>query len=155
MDIKEVVGILEDLAFLLELDGANPFEVRAFQNGAQNLEDWSGDLEEMVKSETLQEIDGIGKGLALVITELVQAGEATRHQELLAKYPSTLLELLAVPGLGAKKIQRLYRDLSIASLDELEKAAKAEQIRDLPGFGARSEERILTGIERARRYPRR
>lgn len=147
----QVVRILEDIASLLELADTNPFEIMAFRNGAQTLQEWEGDLAQAVNSGTLTEIYGIGKGLAGVITELVLTGTSHKYDELRTRIPETLLEVLRVPGLGVKKVKTLYEQLGIDSLDSLERAAQEQKIRTVSGFGPRSEERILTGVVRARR----
>lgn len=150
MNKTEVIRILEDMAVLLELADANPFEVMAFRNGAQNLEDWEGDLVQAVSGETLTDIHGIGKGLAGVIAELVSTSTSKKYDELRSLFPETLPDLLRVPGLGIKKVKILYEQLGIDTLDSLAQAAQGQRIRGLNGFGPRSEERILTGVERAR-----
>ena len=152
MDKDRIVAVLDEMALLLELAEANPFEIAAFRNGARNLEDWPGDLEEAVAAGSLTEIDGIGKGIAAVVTDLVRDGRSSKHDTLRGQFPERILELTRVPGLGVKKIKRLYRELDVDSLDALEQAARNGRIRALPGFGAKSEERILSGVERARRY---
>ncbi|MFH1595943.1 MAG: hypothetical protein ABIG94_06200 [Pseudomonadota bacterium] len=103
MDKKEVAAILEEIAFLLELAGENPFKVRAYEAGARAVLTFPGNLEEAVRSGELARIKGIGKSLAAVIRELVTQGEATVHKELRSQTPPGLTELLQVPGLGSKK----------------------------------------------------
>ena len=152
MDRDRVVAALDEMAVLLELAEANPFEIAAFRNGARNLEDWPGDLDAAVAEGSLTEIDGIGKGIAAVVTDLVRDGRSSKHQALREQFPERILELTRVPGLGVKKIRRLYQELDVDGLDTLEQAARDGRIRALAGFGAKSEERILSGIERARRY---
>ena len=155
MDKSEVVRILEEMASILEIAEANRFEVLAYRNGAQNLADWEGDLGAAVSDGSLREIHGIGKRLARVISDLVLQGRSEEHDRLRGLYPDTLLDLLAVSGLGPKTIRMLYEQLGVDGLDGLEAAAKEQKIRNLKGFGARSEERILARVERARRHGRR
>jgi DNA polymerase (family 10) len=152
MEKTDVVRVLEEMAILLELADASPFEVMAFHNGARNLEEWEGDLRAAAVDKTLAEIPGIGKGLSAVISELVLDGRSAEHDRLRGLFPAGLLELLRVPGLGPKKVKALHRELGIDSLDGLERAAREQRIRGLKGFGPRSEERIITGVERARQY---
>ncbi|MDH3689050.1 MAG: helix-hairpin-helix domain-containing protein [Gammaproteobacteria bacterium] len=147
----EVVRILEDIATLLEFADTSVFEVMAFRNGAQYLDEWNGDLADAVANATLTEIYGIGKGLASVISDLVLTGKSEKYDQLRTMFPETLLELRRVPGLGTKKIKTLYEQLGIDSLDSLERAAKAQNIRKLKGFGAATEERIIAAMERSRR----
>ena len=152
MEKNQIVTVLEEMSLLLELAEANAFEIMAYRNGAQSLDDWQGDLEEAIERGALTEIHGIGKGLAAVITDLARTGRSKKHDDLKGQFPQRLLELMRVPGLGVKKIRTLHRELHIDSLDALEQAARNGEIRALPGFGARSEERILSGVARARRY---
>ena len=152
MDKSEVVKVLDEVATLLELSEANPFEIMAFRNGSTYLDDWDGDLDQAVADGTLTEIYGIGKGIASVVTELIRNGVCEKREDLRGLYPEGVLHMMKVPGLGVKKIRTLYHDLGIDGLDALEKAARDQRIRTLPGFGAKSEERIIRGVERARRY---
>jgi len=155
MDAAGVVSILEEMASLLELSGnASPFEIMAYKNGARAVEDFEGDLRSTVESNRLSEIPGIGKRLTAVIGQLVIHGRSDLHQEMRGEYPETLFDLFGVRGLGAKKIGRLYRELGVQSLDSLSRAAKEERIRDLKGFGVKSEARILVAIESTLRYGR-
>ena len=152
MDKSEIVRILQEIATRLELAEANPFEVIAYRNGAQYLDDWDGDLAGAVADGTLTDIYGIGKGIARAVADLATQGRCDKYDQLRSEYPDGILQMLKVPGLGVKKIRTLYRDLGVDSLDRLEQAARDERIRSLPGFGAKSEERIIRGVERARRY---
>lgn len=152
MDKDDVVRIIGDIATLLEFAEANAFEVMAFRNGADNLDDWDGDLEQAVTDQTLTDINGVGKGIAGVVSELVQTGRAKKYDDLIQVFPASILELKKVPGLGVKKIKLLNNELGIDSLDALETAAKAQKVRALKGFSASSEERLITGVEQARRY---
>ena len=151
MNKSDVVRILDDIATLLEFSEVSPFEIMAFRNGAQNLDDWEGDLKRAAEDGTLTDIPGIGKGLASVISELVLTGRSQKNDELRRLFPEGLLEVLAVPGLGVKKVKLLYEALGIDSLERLEEAARAHRIQTLKGFGARTEESILRRVERARR----
>ena len=151
MDKSAVIEALEEIAFLLELSDSGPFEVLAFRNGARSLDDWEGDLHAAVRDGRLTDIYGVGKGIASVVSELVTTGGSARHDELRTGFPDGILELRFVPGLGVKKIRALHRELGIGSLDALEAAAREGRIRELAGFGAKSEERMMSGVERARR----
>jgi DNA polymerase (family 10) len=152
MDKKEVAAVLEEMALLLELSGANPFKVRAYEAGARAVLTFGGDLAQAVRQGELEEVKGIGKSLAGVIAELVDRGEAALHQELKGKIPPGLLQLLEVPGLGPKKARVLYEQLQIASLGELEYACQENRLISLPGFGAKTQEKIKAGLESRKRY---
>jgi len=147
----DMVRVLREMATLLEIAGASPFEVMAYRNGSDTLDEWPGDLEAAVEEETLTELPGIGKGLARVIAELVQTGESSDHKELRGRFPPGLPAVLKVPGLGPKKIKALYEQLNIGSLEDLESAARENRISALKGFGKKSEESILEGVPVARK----
>ena len=146
MDKSQIVVVLERIGIGLELDEVNPFEILAFKNGAEHLADWEGDLENTVASATLTDIYGVGKGLATVITELVTTGRCAKYEDILTRYPETLFDLFRVSGLGGAKIKALNKVLGVDSLSALEEAARAQRVRALPGFGAKSEERILRSL---------
>lgn len=152
MDKKEVAAALEEIALLLELAGENPFKVRAYEAGARAVLTLPGDLAEAVKRGELGQVKGIGKSLAGVIAELVQQGQAALHQELRDKTPPGLIELLQVPGLGPKKAKVLYDQLQVTGLGELEYACQENRLLSLPGFGAKTQEKIKAGLESLKRY---
>lgn len=152
MDKQEAARILEEIALLLELSGENPFKVRAYEAGARALLTLPGDLEAAVKSGALARVKGIGKSLAGVVQELVEHGQARLHQDLRDKIPPGLVEMLQVPGLGPRKARQLYQELQIASLGELEYAIRENRLLGLPGFGAKTQEKLKVGIDRVRRY---
>ncbi|MCB9881855.1 MAG: hypothetical protein H6834_08705 [Planctomycetes bacterium] len=151
MDRETIIRTLKRMAFYLELGEASAFEVMAFRNGAESLEEWKGDLEQAARDETLRTIPGIGKTLARVIGDLVREGRSQDFDELRSRYPERLLELRYVSGLGVKKIKRLHTELGVGSLDDLETAARDESIRVLKGFGKKTEETILAELPNARR----
>jgi uncharacterized protein YecE (DUF72 family) len=150
-----IARVLEEMADLLELSEANPFEVRAYRNGARSLQEWDGDLAAAGRDGTLTKIPGIGKGLAAVIGELLERGHSTEHGRLRALFPVGLVELLGISGLGPKRLRVLHREIGIDSLDQLEEAARAGRIRSLSGFGEKLEATLLRGVERLRRPPQR
>jgi len=154
MEKSEIVRALEEMAEILELTDANPFQIMAYRNGAQNLEEFDGDLLEAVQQKTLTEIPGIGKGLSAMISDLVLRGRSDECERLRSLLPGKLRDLLRVPRLGPKRIRRLHEELGVDSVEALEAAARAGLIRTLRGFGAKSEEEILRGIESARRHGR-
>lgn len=152
MDKQEAARILEEIALLLELSGENPFKVRAYQQGARALLTLTGDLRETVGTGALLTVKGIGRTLAGVVQELVEQGRSQLHEELKAKIPPGLVELLQVPGLGPRKARQLFEQLGIASLGELEYALRENRLLTLPGFGQKTQEKIKAGLERVRRY---
>jgi DNA polymerase (family 10) len=152
MDKSEITDILEEIAVLLELKGENPFKARAYTNAARVLDQFDGDLAHLVAEKRLGELAGIGDALQLKITELVQTGSLKYYEDLRASVPAGLLELMDIPALGPKKIKVLHEKLGISSVAELEAACQAHKVRDLAGFGAKSEEKILAGIAQGRDY---
>lgn len=152
MDKKEVAQVLEEIALLLELAGENPFKIRAYEAGARAVITLPGDLDEAVRTGALERVKGIGKSLSGVIKELTESGAATLHEELKSKIPSGLQELLQVPGLGPKKARVLFEKLQIASLGELEYAIQENRLLSLPGFGAKTQEKLKAGLDQVRRY---
>jgi len=152
MDKSEITDILEEIAVLLELKGENPFKARAYTNGARVLDQFDGDIAQLVRDNRLGDLPGIGEALQQKITELVTTGKLKYYEDLRASLPAGLLELMNVPALGPKKIKALYEKLNVTSIAELEAACQAHKVRDLPGFGAKSEEKILAGIAQGRDY---
>ena len=150
MDKARIIKTLETMAVYLELSGAGPFEIMAYRNGAQNLEDHDEDLAQVIASGTLTDIPGIGKGLAKVITALHQDGRSPEFEDLKSRFPENILDLTYVSGLGPKKIKALHEQLGVDGLDALEKVAKEERIRELKGFGKKTEETILERLPKAR-----
>ena len=143
----QVVDVLERIALLLELQGENPFKVRAYRNGARTLEMLEGDLATLVRDTGLEGIPGIGEALREKIGTLVTTGRLPYYEELCAQFPPKLFELFDVPGLGPKKIKALYEKLKVASLADLEKACKSGKVAKLEGFGAKTEEKILHSLD--------
>jgi DNA polymerase (family 10) len=151
MDKRAVADVLEEIGTLLELKGENVFKTRAYQNGARLLLALDEDLGTLVAEKRLREIKGIGEALADKITELVTTGKLRYYEELKAEFPAGFMELLRIPGLGPKKAKLLLDELGIKSVDELEAAARANKLADLPGMGAKSQEKILEGIAHIRK----
>ena len=147
MNQSEVVRILGEMASLLEIVEANSFEIMAFRNASRSLKDWAGDLTAAVEGEALTDIEGVGKGIAKIITQLVTTGSAEDHVELRAKFPDGLPDLLRLSGIGPKKVKVLWKELGIENLDALEEAAKAGEVANLRGFGAKTAEKMLKGID--------
>ena len=152
MDNKDVAQILSEIALLLELSGENPFKIRAYGEGARIIEALNMPVAELVRSGALSQIKGIGKTLSLQITQLIQDGSVPLHQELRAAFPEGVREMLRVPGLGPKKVKDLFEKLGIKSIGELEYACHENRLITLPGFGPKSQEKILQGIEQFKKF---
>jgi DNA polymerase (family X) len=145
----EIAQRFQRLADLLEIEGANPFRVRAYRNAARTIEGLPHSVAAMVADGAdLTELPGIGKDLAGKIREIVESGHLALLDQVSTHLPGQLAELAAIPGLGPKRVKALYDALGITSVKELEQAARAGNIRRLPGFGAKSEENLLAEIQR-------
>ena len=151
-DRAEVAGALEEIGLLLELLGENPFKTRAYGNAARIVRGLDASLEELIARKQLGALKGIGPALVEKITTLVTTGELSCLEELRKQLPVGMLEWLKVPGLGPKKARAIHLTLGISTLAELEQAAKDGRLRDLPGFGATTEKKILSGIARVREH---
>lgn len=144
---KEVADLFALVADILQILDANRFRVIAFQNAAEAIKNYSQDISNAYAEGRLQEIPGIGKGLAGALSELLREGVVAEFEALKAEVPPGVVAMLQVPDMGPKKVRRLWQELSITSIDELKAAAEAGKLRLLKGFGAKSEEKILKGIE--------
>ncbi|MDC0715198.1 DNA polymerase/3'-5' exonuclease PolX [Stigmatella sp. ncwal1] len=145
-DKNTVVQVLRNLSLLLQLKGENAFKVRAYDTAADRLSGTPQDLGALVQEGRLQELPGIGQGLAEKITELVTTGKLGFYEELKAEYPPGLMEMLQLPDVGPKKVIALWNELKVGSVAELELACRQGRVRELKGFGAKSEAKILEGI---------
>ena len=152
---RDIIRILEEIALLLELKGESPFKSLAYTNAARKLETLEEDLDGLVRRGGLKSVRGIGDALNRKITELVATGRLEYYETLKASVPQGLLEMLRIPGLGPRKIRALHEKLSIGTLGELEYACMENRLLELPGFGARTQQKILTGIEHLKRYKER
>ena len=150
MDKHAVAIVLEEIGTLLEIHGDNKFKSRAFINAARAVEKTEHDLVGLARRNELEQIGGVGPATAAVIRELINTGTSRYYLELRERTPNGLIELLAVPKLGATRIRTLHEQLGINSVDDLERAARAGRIAPLKGFGARTEERLLEGIQYVR-----
>lgn len=151
----DIARALREIGVLLELDGENPFKIRAYENGARALEALEEELSKVVAEGRLEELPGVGKALAEKITELHRSGRLELLDRLRAAHPPSLLELLQLPDLGPKKVLALQRALGIAGVADLEAACAAGKIRELKGFGEKTEQKLLEAIRRRRERPHR
>ena len=150
MDKKEIVAILEEMGTLLELQGANPFKSRAFHNASRAVEGITGDLRELAESGELLKVKGIGTSIAAIITDLVVKGTSKDYADLRKGIPDGVLDMLRIQGLGPKKVKVLHEKLKLKSLEQLEKAAQADKLASLEGFGKKTQDNILAGIQALR-----
>lgn len=148
MTNAEIAAALDELGVLYELDGAVKYRVLAYSTAATAIRESPVSVAELAAQGRATEIPGVGKTLAEKIDALLETGEIPAAVKLKAKFPPTLIEVTRVPGLGAKTARRLYDDLDIATLEDLQKAAEGEQIRGLKGLGPKAEENVLAALER-------
>lgn len=146
---SDIARSLEKLADLIELEGGNPFRIRAYRTAARVVGELPRNVLAMTTAgEDLAELPGIGKDLAGKIETLAETGHIAVLDEMEKKTPPGLLALLDVPGLGPKRVRIIYDHLGIRSLSDLATAAKSGKIRGLPGFGEKTEQRILQEAEK-------
>jgi len=148
MTKEEIAGALEQIATLLELKNENPFKIRAYTNAARAIETFGGNVANFQDEEALSKIPGIGKSIALKINELAATGSLKYLEELSAEFPSGILELFSLPGLGAKKIKALYHKLQISSIEHLQKACESGRVAELAGFGETTQQNLRDVIAR-------
>ncbi|HEK9101883.1 DNA polymerase/3'-5' exonuclease PolX [Bacillus pfraonensis] len=149
---KQVIKLLETIGLFMELKGENPFKISAFRKAAAALESDDRSLSEI---EDFTKIPGIGKGTAAVIQEYIEAGTSEVLEELEKEVPSSLLPLLKLPGLGGKKVAKLYKELGVIDMETLQKACEENKVQLLAGFGKKTEEKILEAIAQVGSRPER
>jgi DNA polymerase (family 10) len=146
MDKARVAAALAEIGTLLELQGESPFRCQAYHNGARAVEALETDLATLVAEGKLGEVRGIGETLRDKITTLVTTGRLPFLEDLRAKTPAGLLQMLRIPGLGPKKVKALHDLLHIDTLEALKAACETGQVAGLKGFGEKTQEKILSGI---------
>lgn len=145
--------MLEEVADVLEIKDENTFRIRAYRNAARSIEVLTTPLSRMIEEDRpLTGLPGIGKEMANHIREMVETGTLGYRDQLLAEVPRSLIELVRLPGVGPKKARKLWDELQICSVEELEEAAKAGRIAGVAGFGAKTQEKILAGIQEHRQH---
>lgn len=148
MDNRNYARILEEIAALMQIDGANPFRVRAFENAAGTIAAHPEPIEDILDTGDVTDLDGIGEGIAGELEQIRTTGSSPHRDELLERLPAGLLDLLQVQGLGPKRIRKLYDELQIADLDDLRAAAAENHIRQISGFGPKTEQKIADELQR-------
>jgi len=147
MDKNQVASLLDEIASLLELtEGSNPFEVRAYQNAARAVNALDGDIEERTRQGKLKGVPGLGSTIIKRIEEAVETGHIALYDELVQTTPPIKLEMMRIPGVGPKKINAIYNQLHITSIPDLVEACKQDKVAVLPGFGKKTQDKILQGI---------
>jgi len=149
MQNSDVARLFVELADLLEIQGANPFRLRAYRNAARTIEGLTESLADIIadSDRSLQDLSGIGKDLAAKIETVIETSALPQLEELREQIPKGVVHMLRIPGMGPKKVAVLFNEMSITNLDELKQAAENNAIAELKGFGKKTEQTILEGIE--------
>ena len=155
MDKAHIIGILKDIAVFLELKGENSFKIRAYQSGARALERLEENFDTTVQEGKIASLQGIGQALALKIETLYHEGHLPFYDNLKASIAPGLIEFLEIPGLGGKKVKHIHDALGIETIEALKVACESGAIEALDGFGAKSAEKILSGIANREAYGKR
>lgn len=153
----DIAAVFEEIADLLEIEGENPFRIRAYRNAARMVGEYPKDLKSLIdRGEELPKIPGIGADLAAKIREIAATGTCALLERLHKELPAAVTELLRIPGLGPKRVKALHEKLKVNALADLERALRAGKVRALPGFGEKTESHILQALaaraSQARRF---
>ena len=152
MDKKDIIDVLERIATMMEIKGENPFKIRAYSAGARTLQTMEEELGLVIEEGRLGDIPGIGKALTEKIETLYSTGELEFYNKLIASVPSGLMDLLDIPGLGGKKIKVLHEKLGVDSIESLTAVCQEGKVAELKGFGEKTQEKILSGIQNREAY---
>ena len=155
MDKAQITGVLKDIAVFLELKGENSFKIRAYQSGARALERLEDNFDTIVEEGKIASLQGIGQALALKIETLYHEDHLPFYDALKASIAPGLIEFLDIPGLGGKKVKHIHDALGIETIKALKEACESGAIEALDGFGAKSAEKILSGIANREAYSKR
>ena len=152
MDNRRIAEFFEQMADIMDILGENAFRIRSYRNIARTIADLPESMEGMIAAGVdIEALPGIGKGSAAKIHEIIETGKLRALDELRAKIPAGLPDLLRLQGLGPRKVKLIYEGLGVDSIDSLEAAVRAGKLRDLPGMGEKSEENILKSLALFRR----
>ncbi len=152
MDNREIAGVLETIGRILEIQGENPFKVRAYQNGARAIQGLTADLRSLVEEKKLGEVPGIGPALEEKLTQLVTTGRMEYYESLRREVPPGVLDMLRIPSLGPKKARALWKEIGVTGIEELRKACRENRLLKLKGFGEKTQKKIMEGIEFVSRH---
>ena len=149
-DKLTIAAALQEIGTLLELKGGEYFKARAYKLGARSIAELTEDIGKLIKQNRLTFVKGIGYALAKQIQDLYATGQSTFLNQLRAEMPPGIVELSHVPGLSVKKVERLHEELGISTIEELKAACESGRIREVKGFGAKTEQRLLEPSPRPR-----
>jgi DNA polymerase (family 10) len=143
----QIAALFNELADLLEIEGANPFRIRAYRNASRVIGNWPRSLAEANQEEgKIPKLPGIGADLSQKVAEISSTGNLKALNEIRGRVPREILQLIKIPGVGPKRAKLLFEERGIRSTRELERAAKQGKIRNIPGFGEKVEQNILQGL---------
>ncbi len=146
MTRETMAAVLEEIALLLELRDENPFKVRAYRQGAETVRNFEGDIVRLAAEDGLKGVKGIGEALRDKLRELAATGRLEFHENLRAEFPEGLFALFDLQGLGPKKVKLLHDTLGVGSVADLKAACESGKVAELPGFGAKTQAKILESI---------
>lgn len=147
MDNQDIAQVFFDIADMLDIKGEEWYRVRAYRRAAEAMAHYPEDLTVLWEEGRLQEIPGVGEAIAGKVDEILRTGRLEFYERLKSEIPDGVVSLLGIPGVGPKTVHRLYTELGLVSIPDVETAAREHKLRHLKGLGAKSEERILQGIE--------
>jgi len=151
---KRVAEFLFEIADLLDLKGVQ-FKPRAYRRAAQNISTLSKNIETYYEEDTLDEIEGVGESIAKKVKEIIETGDLQYLNELRDEFPEGLQEMMNIQGIGPKTLMKLYKQLEVKNINDLEAAAENHEIREVEGFGKKSEQNILENIKMYRKFQER
>ena len=144
----DIAAVFGEIADILEIQGENTFRIRAYRNAARTVGEFGKDMRKMIaQGQDLTELPGIGKDLAAKIHEIAATGSCATLTKLRKQVPPTVTELLRLPGRGPKRVKTLWHDLDVQTIEQLHRAARDGRLRELAGFGPKTEQRILEAID--------
>jgi DNA polymerase (family 10) len=152
VNAAEIAQVLDDIGRLLAFKGENPFKARAYRNAARTLRALDEDLDQVVAEGRLRKLPGIGDALALKIEQLATTGTTPLWERIKREIPPSVVDLVAVPGLGPQRARMVFEVLGVASLEDLEEAAASGRLAEVPGLGPKTVAAIVAGIGGVRNY---
>jgi DNA polymerase (family 10) len=155
MTNQEIADILIHISEILDIQGENPFKIRAYIKASQTIKNLTYQLSSLEDKDKIMELPGIGEGIAKKIKELLETGKLRYYADLKKSEYAPLIELLRIPGMGPKHAKLVHDELGVKSIEELKKAAEAGKLRELPGLGEKVEQNILQGIQQVQKFKER
>ena len=152
MNNREVINLFSMVADMLAIRGDKIHRILAYRRAAENIQALGRDINQVYEEESLTDIPGIGKTLAEKIEEMLTTGQLAFYEKLSQEIPPSLVDMMRVEGLGPKRVKQIYDQLGVETIDELTAVARAGKLRELPGMGAKSEAKLIAGIEALARH---